>query len=686
MGHTMQSVPEHLVGFGPPWSLTPALLGRQAHHHAGFYLSTHGSSFALKQQLSFQFANLCEAALGMSASGQLAPGNATSGEYNYSSLGDAALTFVLIWDSPVPAGSFGLEIVSPTGALNLNNPALANVQSSTWHVVRVGVPPAGGNDGQWTMRVRRTGPGQGQRENFFLAAFGNGLGRVEPASPSPYIYTGEIFRPTFRIRQSYWPTNGFDTVTGTVEIAATGLGAGALLASNALAVSTVSVGDPISARQTTLDQRAVANPNLLSEQAINSLPLRDDGQGGDTFANDHYYAAALPVAAEGEYQVHARFNFQTQGKTFTREARYSIRVEAGISTNSTVDRITPVDQATQGRTQAQFDFTPKDVLGNLFGPGRAADLDVRVTGGGQLEGSVSDQGGGQYRVVASYTNSTMPRLMLKQPGRVPVLLGGPGANEIVDGPTVFSMRPDRAVICWRTSANSDAQVEFSEAPDSALTHQVTLSESSTEHRVELAGLRGGQTYTYRVRSRTPDALAAVSGMALLTTAPNSIARMTVDRLGYNGAVTNIVSGRAFLYEPAARETTVALSTAQTFNKDNPFTNAIYSLTIPAGATSVPWTLPASAVSKEVELHASVIYGDYPSHVILKLMPASLQLLNSAELGTPFTTNLDGMFNPYVREISVPIGPETQRFFKLQNSTLPFLGIKGLSNGQLRLRY
>ncbi|HTI70577.1 MAG TPA: vWA domain-containing protein [Candidatus Limnocylindria bacterium] len=687
MGHSFQNLPEHYLGLGTAWWLTPSVLARTAAHHSGFYLSTEGGAFEVKQQLALQFANTFEGALGMTGKGSLTAGVNTSSDGHYASYGDVAVTFVAIWDKAVTQGALGLEIVSPAGTvLNLNNPAISSVKGTTWHIVRIGVPPSGGNDGLWTFRLRRALGGVGQNENYFVAALGNGLGRVEPAPPSPYAYTGELLRPTFRIRDSYWPTNGFDTVTGSVEIVASGLDAGEIDASATPVLESTIAGDSISSRQATLDSLAASGTGPSSRVITNALTLRDDGSGGDAVANDHYYATSLMPPAEGEYQIHARFTFVKEGHTFTREARYAVRVETGISSLSTVDMITLLGMPSNGISQWAYEFTPRDSFNQRLGPGRATDMAVSFDGDGVRQGAVTDLGQGRYRATVASSASNAPGLLLKQAGRPAVLLGTTLGNAIVAGPESYSMRPDRVVITWKTSMPSDSRVEFSLGDSLPFSHLAIDTNLTTEHRVEVVGFHSLDTDSYRVRSRSPAGIEALSQPALYQTAPNSVARIVTDRLGYNGSTTNLLAGKAYLYEPAAAEVTVALSTAQTFTRDNPFTNAVFSVVIHPGDTEIPWSIPTAPVGSEVEVHVSVIYGDYPSHAIFKLLPGSLQLLSTTNLVTSLTADPNAVFDPYSRLIRVPLVSNPAQFFQLQDESQPVLHVGGVTNGQMVLTY
>lgn len=680
------TVPVHTIAVGPSWYETGSQLTRTAVHQAGIPWSADHDAFQLKQRMIHFLAQEFEAGVSLTTNLALPSGTTRSTSVSVPLSGDPAVTFVLLWDRPVPPGNLTLEVTSPAGTvLNLGNPAIGVTTAGLFQIVRVGVPPSGGNDGSWTVRAtRRTGSGPGEDQRLHIAVLGNGWGRVEPAPSTPYAYTGEPVRVTFRVRESYWPTNGFDSVTASAIVTGPTTGTGEATAGLSLGAPASFQGDERSSLQLALDGIA----SSLASRTHSNLNLSDggpgpDGLGGDRHPSDHYYSAWFVPTRDGDHQFAARFTFLAGGRTFVREAHYSLRVQTRMSTAS---QIAAGIQTTNlaGEIVTPFTFTPLDILNQKVGPGRANEVFLRSADEGLSVGTVTDLGGGAYQVTTTGLVPGIPSLTTRQPGRNRVSVGTTQVPAFASGPEVYSHKPGEAIVVWSTTTPATALVEAGESIGTWTS--TAQSPSGTEHRIALTGLRGNRRYFIRITNRHASGREVRSQLVEFVTPPPAVTRITVDRLGYNGAVSNWITGRIFLSEPLEQPRTVALSTAQTFNTDNPFTNATATVTIPANTTSVDWSLLAGPVERDVELHASVLLGDFPPHVILKLLPPDTQVLTAGDPAGPFTTNSSVRIDPYHRILELPVQSDAALFLKLQAPTESVLTLESAMTERIRIRY
>jgi len=680
------SVPIHTVAVGPSWSESNAQLTRTAVHQGGIPWSADTDALQLKQRMIHLLAQQFEAGVSLTTNFTLASGTQRSGAVPVPLLGDASVTFVLAWDRAVTPGNLSLEITSPAGnVLNLSNPAISSTPGATYHIVRVGIPPSGGNDGIWSIRaIRRLGSGPGEDQRLHLAALGNGWGRVEPAVTTPYAYTGEPLRVTFRIRESYWPTNGFDSVTATATVTAPSASIGETASGLTLSPDSTFQGDARPGLEAALDTVG----GTLAGRTTEAIVLGDggpgaDGSAADRYAADHYYTGWFVPRHAGDHQFTARFQFRTGSGSFTRESHFSLRVGHRLSSSTSVN-VVQKSTNNAGERVSVLAFTPRDAFGNRMGPGRS---DAYWIGGATPDvslGSVSDMGSGTYHVTATTLRDDPPVLVASQPGRFPILIGTSTVPAIVQGPEIHSFKSGELTALWRTALPAACRIEAGESIGEWTATQTTPL--STEHRVVLPGLRGNRRYFVRVTATHPSGTEVQSDLREFLTPPTSVSRITVDRLAYNDAVSNRITGRIHLDAPLETGRTVALSTAQTFNTDNPFTNATATVFIPANVLSVDWELWAGPVDRDVELHASALLGDFPPHVILKLIPPTTQVLVANDPAGPYTTNTAARIDPYHRVLDVPIDPGATRFLRLLSPTNTTLRIEGATSERLRIRY
>lgn len=683
--HDDRLIPVHSLAFGPGYlpesgNLPAASLARYGHH-----VATEAGAYGLKQRLVGQFAEMFDLGTVRTESLTLASGppGTASGVFEVRSVSDVTLEFVLVWDQPVTARSVLMEVTTPSGALlNLAAAGVRSVAGPTWHIVQVNAAPNTTHDGVWKARAVRAA--NGAALNLTATVLSRGLGRVEPSPRRARWYTGDTLRPVFRVRDPYWSAEGYDSLEARVEVYRPAASAGTQVALAAPRSATSVSGDPVSARQATLEALVASNPGLFASGLVGTFALEDDGTGGDESGGDHVFEGALPGLAtvEGDYHFRALFTFRKGGVAFTREASYGLRVDTRVTSETAVTAGTVVDVG-EGRREVALRFRPRDTAGNAYGPGRAADLRLALTDGAEVMGTVSEPAWGEYEVKARFNGVVVPRVLVHQAGADPVVLGNPAPVGMVEGPTLTVLRPTNAIVRWRTTVASTGVVEFGEG--GVFDRAQADPDLVRSHRLVVTNLRAGRTYQFRVRARASDGSEARSAAVPFGTPPNSVVRVELDRMGYNDPETNVITGRFVLYEPAAETVTVPVGTTQVFNLQNALTNATSTVTIPAGAVAVPFRIETGPVTNAVEVIVLPFYGDLSAHGMCQLLPPSFQVLSATNGTGPYRTNTVANINPYYRTIRDPVC-STASFLRVLSSEATELRILRIDDEELRVGY
>jgi hypothetical protein len=132
--------------------------------------------------------------------------------------------------------------------------------------------------------------------------------------------------------------------------------------------------------------------------------MHDDGQNGDIRAQDGVYTAVLEdVAVKPDtyaFTVVATGN-TAGGSSFRRERTIHLNIQTRIDfslefTNVNLSVIEGDFGAGLGRFQAYI--RPQDNLGNLWGPGHAAEVSIQSAGARAVTPVVDDLNGGYYRI------------------------------------------------------------------------------------------------------------------------------------------------------------------------------------------------------------------------------------------------------------------------------------------------
>jgi hypothetical protein len=139
------------------------------------------------------------------------------------------------------------------------------------------------------------------------------------------------------------------------------------------------------------------------------MKLFDDGTHGDRTANDGIYTNVYKNSKkEGTYAFHVRASGRTGKCVFQREARIDryLRVKSVPASLGDIS-IEELPSYVQGIDRLQVTVTPKDALGNLWGPRRADRISIRPVWG-RLVGEIEDALNGSYRQIVETPSNLQP--------------------------------------------------------------------------------------------------------------------------------------------------------------------------------------------------------------------------------------------------------------------------------------
>ncbi|MEJ7828705.1 MAG: hypothetical protein WKF91_10925 [Segetibacter sp.] len=260
--------------------------------------------------------------------------------------------------------------------------------------------------GTWQVIVHRSGGGgEFPPPQFDLRYFINLVVKGGPVlsfiGERRKYYTGDIYNPMMTVKYDSGQFPHDTTIKVTVTRPADSIGN--ILSRSGLINPSVFDADTIPARQTTLtelDNKAGSPVVKYVNESYNLL--NDPANTGGLFEAHGIFGYALKdvLRTEGDYTFHA---FATYGHDCisTRELVWSIHVDCGIDSGKTEVQTTVTATLPDGKQMVTVVFTPKDVYGNNFGPGRGGDFTVTGAGGSTFTEPVTDNGNGTYEVVVT---------------------------------------------------------------------------------------------------------------------------------------------------------------------------------------------------------------------------------------------------------------------------------------------
>jgi hypothetical protein len=416
-----------IVGFGSEGSVDGPRLTTLARNHGGIYTRA-GEGLQLKKFFVLCFGNIFQTGISLDPFFVFPAGSATMPPFPLQVCGEEIMTVVLSWESDKE--SLFLNLITPAGnTITRATPGVFSSSGSTWVYFRLQLPFAGEHDGTWQVQVTRFAgeaefPARLEEERFFVTAAVDGGPYFRPLAPRHY-YTGDTINPQVVLREP----SGFLVHHAEVklDVEVPQQGTGNILTETGLRAATVTDGDAIDARASTLIALEEERGGLISVTTRN-FELVDDGDldGDGALEPDGVFGRPITdlTRFEGNYTFHAVATYGHEC-TGTRETTWTTYVAVGIDPGNTTVTTTPLDPRPDGGQCVRMVFTPRDKFGNFLGPGRSDTFKVEPRPGSTPSGPVVDLGNGSYQVDLCSDPDSLepPGIVIVQPDRPPVTIG-----------------------------------------------------------------------------------------------------------------------------------------------------------------------------------------------------------------------------------------------------------------------
>lgn len=425
---SLAGITVHAIGFGAESSLDGALLTALATSHAGLYMRATGG-LALEKFFSSAFGNIFEAGILMDPEFDL-PANQPGNPLPFRVCGEEVITAVAGWDRT--DASLFLEVTTPGGAvITVSTPGIETSSGRTWTFLRINLPFGAERDGLWSVRVvRPRGGGEFPPPTpalrYFINVIPTGGPKFTRRADKKRYYTGDRINPMVMVRHDNggWP----DTVKVTMTVTRPDTGVGNVLTTVGLGAPGTIDADAIPARQATLQAIEKSTGQPVVRYSNTTIELLDDAKN----TNGFFEESALfgrnvsdMLLLEGNYTFYAKAEYGDDclGQ---RELTWSIHVDVGIDPDKTTVSTTPVSPRPDGGQCVRMTFTPRDRYENHLGPGRLDSFTVQPKPGSTISGPVTDLGNGSYQVTVCTDPGSLepPQIVVVQPGRPPVVIGG----------------------------------------------------------------------------------------------------------------------------------------------------------------------------------------------------------------------------------------------------------------------
>ena len=427
-----------IVGFGTEASLDGPLLTRVARDHGGIYARA-GDGLKLKKFFVLAFGNIFHTASSMDPEYVLKGGTSSALPIPFSVCGESQITVVLGWEHA--SEDLTLAIETPAGTtITPSTPGVVSSSGDTWVHMRMELPFNSERDGEWEILVGRqnipileirthTELSQPD-ERFFVTVVVDGGPQLRPIEGFRY-YTGDALIPLVELR---YPDGEFaHDARVTLEIETPENGTGNVLVERGLRDATEIGGDAVDARAGTLIALETEKGSELITRRTQSFELFDDGDHYDGgMEPDGVFADVLTGVTrhEGSYTFRARATYGDDCRG-TREVSWSAYVGVAVDPDATTVTTETVGGLPDGRDHVRVTFTPRDPFGNYLGPGRLDSFEVGAQPGGELVGSVIDNGDGAYTQEVAWDPKAGgdAAVSVTQPDRPPVILT-PGKGKL----------------------------------------------------------------------------------------------------------------------------------------------------------------------------------------------------------------------------------------------------------------
>jgi hypothetical protein len=192
-----------------------------------------------------------------------------------------------------------------------------------------------------------------------------GLSKLTAFPPRSVLHTGDPIKAAVRILQPFNRKGGYPGARMTVEVTRPTIGFGSLVKQVDKAQPVA--GDPISGLEQQLGKVRIPTRS-------ETYDLHDSGKYGDEIARNGTFSADLPISAavDGMYTYHFRFAYPAGSCTAHRELKHSLFVEVKVDPGASQVQVGTPTQASGGGKIYPVRMQPRDLLGNVVGPGRKA--------------------------------------------------------------------------------------------------------------------------------------------------------------------------------------------------------------------------------------------------------------------------------------------------------------------------
>lgn len=317
---------------------------------------------------------------------------------------DSRATFTVGWKNPDVA--LDVELVTPKGetitpAKAKHSSSISYVKRKT-HVIYTMQRPASATDweGEWALRVRRASGSAAEAETYTASVLVRSSLRQVLLWDKMKYYTKDLIRLNVRVIDKQYVLK--DGVKMTAHTMAPVKGYGSTLAS--ITKKTPFIEDAVEGSLAALDR--------LSEEEWQTLYTKGEEVSETSFemvSEDGFERSATSISTtpnvaklsklfrplkDGIYTYHIKVEGRTaSGARYTRVRTVSKYIGAKVDAKISTVVLTPVKPL--GPKVIQLTFTPKDLHGNLVGPGHATAIKVDVKKG-TLKGSLEDMLDGSY--------------------------------------------------------------------------------------------------------------------------------------------------------------------------------------------------------------------------------------------------------------------------------------------------
>lgn len=408
----------YTIGFGMPADVDHPLLTRLATDTGGKFYDVTTAAFnpaawSPATELQATYKAILVDALGLETAvdptGVIISGQHITRGVKINEL-DYRVSFFLSWETP-KENRLGLKVKTSDGIevpLTGTTPGVSFTHGKTYKVLsldRTFLHKAGKiGPSAWTLEINPDGLLEGERENYQYSVILDSPLKMEPSFDRPAYKVGDPILLTAKMTAGGRPILGLSGVSVKMTMPKDGRGnwfaKNKVNAEELRDISEKRNGETLSliTRKALYltEKKKIAFPGRTKPTA---LRMYDDGTHGDAVANDGIYSVMIAkTSVEGTYS----FDFYATGSlgkgSFERDKIIQKYMEIRPSSKYVIADVTKILLDDPKIKRFRIVITPKDALGNYFGPGHTKSINVRSTKG-KLTGGVKDNLDGSYTIL-----------------------------------------------------------------------------------------------------------------------------------------------------------------------------------------------------------------------------------------------------------------------------------------------